>query len=149
MHTPLSDEEKEKIRERFRISYQTRVTSGTGDSTPVSIRLHFTKDPGKTPVEIFQMRTTARYQSASCFVYDFEEVEHENYDSSKATAIRKFLLDSVIKSMMEHLKEDDFKYIFIYSAIPHIPEVFMDHKFKIRMTEKINQAPRFVGYRKL
>lgn len=157
MYRPLSDEEKAKVLNEFKLVYSIRA--GTNISSlsksekpmPVVVQLKSKNNESQKPIDIFTMGSKERENTKSYFFYDLKEVEQFEQDLERAgrkgriKAIRVFLLDCLVKELLDYLKKENYKFIFVYSTIAYIPDIFMDYKFRIRATEKDTGIIRYLG----
>jgi len=161
MYAPLSDKEKTSIAEQFSLGYMIRTNSCVSSLpkgyTPVVVQLKYNHNRTRKPADLFTMYSRTSENSRSCFfdnlveankfLYDLEKVER--VERGKIKAMRVFLLELLIKELIDYVKKEEYRFIFIYSTIAHIPEIFMDYKFKIRAAEKTSKITKFLGYRSL
>ena len=145
MYVPMSDNAKEAMMATWRVHYYATCVVGTDvKDAPTTISMIRTDRPTDRPVNLFTMKSTIFASKAACKIYDLKEVMP--VDIKELMPARVFLLEMVLRDIIRELRADDYKFLFVTSEIPHIVDVFLDLKFRVR---RKTDGTTYLGYKKI
>ena len=148
MYTQLSRKVQKDIESNFRLRYHARSMTGV-DYVDWNTTINFVRKekPEDRPIELFKMIIQKDPASMTCRIKNLKECMPTRI--SELMSMRVFLLDLVVRDFIRSLIADNYRSLFVYSPIPHVTEIFMDHKFKIRKRIRKNQEVVYLGYKKI
>jgi len=150
MYVPMSDEAKQAMRDKWTFRYDnvSEISSPTpSQETPTTISIVRKERPADRPIKLFTMRVSKHGSDQSSHLYNLTEAMSS--DLSELMPARIFFLEMLIDDIIRELRADDYKFLFITSAIPHIVEVFLDFKFGIKARVRRDKSISYMGYKKI
>lgn len=148
MYTELSKEVQDAIKSKFTLRYFAQTVIGqqnqSWNTNAVFVRRNH---PADRPISLFKMMYIRETKRKVYRIKNLHECLPE--DMRVLTPMRVFLLNMLVEDILRSVIADDYISLFIYSAIPHMPDIFLNHKFQIRKRERQDEPVVYLGYKKL
>jgi len=144
----MSDEAKEAMRNKWLFRYDlTSEVAAPMDESLTLISIVRKDRPADRSIRLFSMHSRRRNSDQACHLYDLKELMQS--ELSDLMPARVFFLEMLIEDIIRELLADDYKFLFITSAIPHIVDVFLDFKFGIKARRRKDKGTYYLGYKKV